>query len=508
MTMDNAKETTVNLREYAQILKRRKWYLILAIVAVTGGTVGGSFLLTPRYESTALVRLGQQSILGSAVRGLTPEGAESGRYDYRSKSEKVETLRRRLLSSGYLEQLIGRINWVDKILAEDGPEARAARAAPDTRRAVITFLVARLQKEIRVNLIGDDYVEIIVPSPDPVEAKDAATHLADIFRENMIREEVAAIRVAGEFSEEQLEIYREKWAEAQTRLAEFKSQKVREAVDEELQTDRNLQDIMGERDAVNLDHSNATERSKQLESQLGEEGVARAGFVYSELLSNLHAEQLSLIDRLGNLLGKYTWMDRGVVDYNYRLGTGLNNIQAEITRIVDETFTNLSETDHNVMIELVYLRNKLDFLTRKRQVMNRIVNRIRDRMATGPEYEQQLRRLETEEATSRDIYNRFVEQYTGAQILQAQQRAATESKYTLIETPMVPSTPVYPDRFKFAIAAAMIGLVFGFVLVFLAEYNDHSFRNVEDVEEHLGYKVLATVPRIAALKEAKFAGKR
>jgi len=54
----------------------------------------------------------------------------------------------------------------------------------------------------------------------------------------------------------------------------------------------------------------------------------------------------------------------------------------------------------------------------------------------------------------------------------------------------------------------LIGLVLGFTLVFLAEYNDHSFRDVEEVEEYLGYKVLTTVPRIAALKEARFAGKR
>ena len=183
MNMKNTNETTVNLREYVQIVKRRKWYLILAIVAVLSGTIGGSFLLTPIYESTALVRLGQQSILGAAVRGLTPEG--SGRlYDSRSRSEKIEALRRRVISSAYLEQLIGRMDWVNKFLAEGGPEAKAAQMTTDARRTIILLLVARLQKQIRVNLIGNDYVEIITPSPDPGEAKEAATHLAAIFREN------------------------------------------------------------------------------------------------------------------------------------------------------------------------------------------------------------------------------------------------------------------------------------------------------------------------------------
>jgi len=505
--MSETKETTINLREYARIIRRRKWYLILALLAVTGGTIGGSFLLTPRYESTALVRLGQQSILGAAVRGLTPEGAER-RYDYRTQAEKVETLRRRVLSSGYLEQLVGRMAWVDKVLAEGGPEARAARTAPDARRAVVAFLVGRLQNQVQVNLISDDYVEITFPSPDPIEAKNAATHLAEIFRENMIKEEVASIRVAGEFSEEQLEIYRKKWEEAQNRLAEFQSQKVRQTVDDQLGTDRNLQDIVGEQDAAKLEYSGALDRIETLKSQLGQEGVARADFVYSDRLTSLRNEQLSLIDRLGDLLGKYSWKDKVIVDYNYRLGTGLNNIQAEVTRIVDETLTSLSQPDHDAIVELVYSTIKVDFLKKKQELMTRTINRIRDRMATGPEYEQQLRRLETEETTSRDIYNRFVEQYTGAQIRQAEERAAAETKYTLIEPPMVPSAPVYPDRFKFAVAAVMIGLVFGFVLVFLAEYNDHSFRSVDAVEEQLGFKVLATVPRIDALKEARFAGKR
>jgi len=505
--MQETKDTTVNLREYAQILRRRKWYLIIAVLVVTGGAIGGSFLLTPRYESKALVRLGQQSILGAAVRGLTQVDANAG-YDRRSKTQRVEALRRRILSSAYLEQLIGRMDWVEKILVKGGPEAQAAQATPDARRAIVTLLIKQLQNKVQVNLIANDYVEIIFPSPDPVEAQEAATHLANIFRENIIIEEVAAIRVAGEFSEEQLEIYRQKWTESQDRLAAFKSRKARQTVDDRLETERNLQDIIGEKDAVSLEYDDTVNRIAELEAQLGKEGVARAEFVYSDRLTRLRTEQLSLIKRLGNLLGKYSWKDKVIIDYNYRLGTGLNNIQAEISRIVDETLTNLSAADHDAMVELVYSQIKVDFLQNKQQAMNRIINRIRDRMATGPEYEQQLRRLETEEAASRDIYNRFVEQYTGAQIRQAEQRAAAETKYILIEPPLVPRTPVYPNHRKIAIAAAMIGLVFGFALVFLAEYNDHSFRAVEDIEEHLGYRVLATVPKIEVLKEAQFAGKK
>jgi len=504
--MSETKETVVNLRDYFRILKRRKWYVIVAVLTVTCGAIAGSLLLTSRYESTALVRLGRQSMLGAAVRGLTAEQSDR-RYDRRSQSEKVEALRRRVLSSSYLEQLIGRMDWVDKVLAEGGPEARVAQSAPDARRAIITLLVNRLQKSIRVNLISDDYVEITVPSPDPTEAKEAATNLALIFRENMIKEEVASIRVAGEFSEEQLEIYREKWDEAQDRLTEFKSRKARQIVDDRLETEMNLQDIVAEKDAVHLDYTNALDRVAGLKEQLGPEGLARADFIYSDRLTTLRAEQLSLINRLGDLLGKYSWKDRVIVDYNYRLGTGLNNIQAEITRIVDETLANLSAADHDAMVEMVYLTNRVDFLKQQESLLDRGINRIRDRMATGPEYEQQLRRLETEETTSRDIYNRFVEQYTGAQIRQAEQRAAAETQYKLIEPPMIPIAPVYPDRIKIAMAAAMVGLIFGFILVFLAEYNDHSFRAVDEIEDHLGYRVLATVPKIEALKESRFAGK-
>ena len=505
--MAETRETTVNFREYARIFRRRKWYLILAVLAVGGGAFGGSFFLTPQYQSAALVKLGDRILLGASVRSLTPQSGDRS-YDNRSHAQKVEALRRRILSPAYLEQLIGRMGWVDNMLAEDGPEARSARTAADPRRALVGLLVGRMQSRILVNLISDDYVEITFSSADPAEAKSAATHLAEIFCENMTKEDVASIRMAGEFSEEQLEIYRKKWEEAQNRLANFKSQKVRQTVDDQMESERNLQDIVGEQDATKLEYSGALDRTETLKSQLGLEGAARADLIYSDRLNTLRNEQLSLIDRLGDLLGKYSWKDNIIVDYNYRLGTGLNNIQAEITRIIDETLTNLSPADHDAIVELVYLTVKVDFLKKRQELMSRTVNRIRDRLATGPEYEQQLRRLETAEAASRDIYNRFVEQYTGAQIRQAEERASAETKYTLIEPPMAPVAPVYPDRLKFTIAAVIIGLVFGFALVFLAEYNDHSFRSVEDVEEQLGFKVVATVPKIMSLKEARFAGKK
>ncbi len=498
----------LNLGEYAKILNRRKWYLILAVVLVTGTAIGFSYTLTRQYEAKVLVRMGKQSILGRAVRGLTPD-ADRG-WDMRSRSEKTVSILRRLRSTAYLEQLIGRMGWVDEILAEGGPEAEAAEqvtSPADKRRAIVSLLLARLQGAIDVTLIGNEHMEITFTSTDPEEARDAVEHLAEIFRESMIKEEVAAIRVAGEFSEEQLELYRGKWEEAQSRLVEFKSQKARDVVDETLESEYNLQDITAEKDRVDLAYSTAEARITDLENQLGEELVTRADFIYSDRLAELKSEQLNLIDQLGSLLGRYTWKDKTIVDYNYRLGTGLNNIQAEISRIVDETFANLTESEHENLVELVYLQHQLEFLKQRQQVMNRIVNRIRDRMATGPEYEQKLRSLETEEATSRDIYNRFVEQYTGAQIRQAEQRAAAESKYTMIEPPKTPTVPIYPDRKKIAMAAAMVGLMIGVVLVLITEYTDRSFRTVEDMEDYLGYRVLATLPKVTKLKEAKFAQK-
>jgi len=507
MTGRETSERAVNLREGARVLQRRKWYLILAVLGVTGGAIGGSFLLAPRYESTALIRLGGQNIPGTAVGGLTPEGSER-RYDLRAKAERVEVLRRRVLSLVCLEQLIDRMGWVDKVLAGGRPEAQYAQLGPDAGQAALTRLVDRLQKQIRVNLVGNDYVEITFSSAEPVQAKEAATHLAAIFRDNMIKEEVASIRAAGELSEEQLEKYRGKWEEAQNSLAELESHKTGETVNDRRRAEQNLRDIVTEKNEVSLELANALDGLGQLESLLGIEGVARADFVYSDRLTALRSEQLSLIDRWGNLLGKYTWKDKVIADYNHRLGTGLNNIKVEITRIVDEALANLSPVEHDATVELVYLQTKLDLLKKEQQVLNRTVSRIRGHLATGPEYKQQLRRLEAEEAGSRDIYDRFVEQYTAAQLRRAEHLAAAETRYTLVEPPLVPRSPVYPDRYKIATIAAIIGLALGFALVFLAEHNDHSFRAVEEVEDHLGYRVLAAVPRIEALKEARFAGKR
>ena len=46
---------SLNFRSIVTIIKRRKWLLILPVIIVSGMAYGGTYLLTPMYESSTIV---------------------------------------------------------------------------------------------------------------------------------------------------------------------------------------------------------------------------------------------------------------------------------------------------------------------------------------------------------------------------------------------------------------------------------------------------------------------
>lgn len=105
----------------------------------------------------------------------------------------------------------------------------------------------------------------------------------------------------------------------------------------------------------------------------------------------------------------------------------------------------------------------------------------------------QLRELEREANTYRDLYQTFLTRYQDS--LQQQSFPVTEAR--VITQASVPANPSRPKKPMVLILATMLGLALGLALATLQEFLDRFFRTGEQVDEELGLEYLGAVPLVS-----------
>ncbi len=100
-----------------------------------------------------------------------------------------------------------------------------------------------------------------------------------------------------------------------------------------------------------------------------------------------------------------------------------------------------------------------------------------------------------------EIYNILLERLETAKITQRLQMSKEGTRYTIVDPPRVPLSPFRPRRELVAVAGLFIGLAAGAGLLFMIEFFDKSFIDVEDAKEYLGVPLLGAISRIATDEE-------
>ncbi len=94
------------------------------------------------------------------------------------------------------------------------------------------------------------------------------------------------------------------------------------------------------------------------------------------------------------------------------------------------------------------------------------------------------------------VYNMLLKRLETAKITQSLQLSKEGTKYTILDPPRVPLQPFQPNRVLIAVIGCIIGLALGIGLVFLLEFLDKSFIDVEEAKEYLGGPLLGAISKI------------
>jgi uncharacterized protein involved in exopolysaccharide biosynthesis len=499
MTNPNLQERQINLREIWQVVVKRKWLLILPLLLVIAISYAGSYMMSPKYESSAVILTTQSNLVsGELARVIPGDYGNNYRKSDRQISREMNETRGLVTSGIHLAKLISRLNLdEDPEILQKAAEMRENVPNVSAEELIYRALIEDLRNRISVGFISENMIRISAQHQDPIMARDLAQTLAEVYVDEKLQADLLAVRKNLEFSNTQAQIYKKELQEKEEELAEFKRNYQKSTIDRGLTTQENLKDIESELDRIKLvDKVEANDRINFLEEQLSSKGIDPADV---KTPPELDVKKRILLDRttnLAELMEKYTWRDPKVNMHRRMVDASIDSIENMIDSITANKYEGLSQENIDLISDYLFTEIELDYYIHKQNRLERSKENIKTSFSTGPDAEIQLATLEKEVNRAKEWYDNFLENYTGSQLAMEVYREEAENRYKIIEPAFVPLSPFYPDRIKITVMGCALGLLLGIGAVILAEVTDNSIKKIETVEDILGIKVLGTIPKI------------
>ena len=503
--MSDTQEKEINLREIWQIIARRKWLLIIPFLLILGISYGGSYLISPSYESSVILLTSRSSIVSGDLARMIPGEYDNIRMSDRQLARMSKEIQGRVASAVNLAKVIAQLKL------DENPEMKSRAAElknkfPDIPEQELIYrkLISRLRDGLQVSLIGENMIRITVQDTDPIMARDIAQTLAEVYREEMLKHDLLKIRSKLEFSNNQARIYRKELEDKAAELADFKRAYQKSALDKGFTTQENLQDIESELDHIRLNvKSDVIDRLNYLEARLSSLGIAPADI---RIPGEINVHRRLLLDgttHLAELMEKYTWRDAKVTHQRHTVENKIDTIKIMIDSLAGIEYSGLAEETLGLLTQYMSAKIELDYLVHKETCLIRSKENIKNSFTTGPDIDVRLAKLENEVEWARMLYDRFYESYTGSQLAMQIYREDAENRYRILEPAYVPLAPFRPNRFKTTVMGCALGILFGIGALILSEVTDNSIKKIENIEDSLNVKILGTIPKIEFLSASK-----
>lgn len=485
------------------IVWRRKWLIILPMILVTAATFAGSYLITPEYESSAILWLGNPVKLSGELQRLLGD-ARQGYRSARDEQLELRSLQNEITSSPYISQLVSILKLdQDPDLEKAASRIHASQPELSLDQIKLDILVAHLRDKIGVSYAGKDQIQVTVQSTDPFMARDMTQTLSEVFISEKMKQELGTVRMSQDFSYEQLAKYEKDLKDKIDAKTNFEKEFMKIQLDDVVASDENRKAINSEIESTNLDIEEAKGEERRLISELSDKaGLASRNLALteSENLKRLKQDIADHLETIANLMVKYTWSAPEILNYKTRLYRMLRDIEDEHKRLVNQQYSDQDGSIRDLLVQLFNARAELDVNYSKVNNLRLALDDLNGKVEMIPEYQARLDQLDREIVAARDLRDKFKEQQESSQISQALLR---ETKYQVIEPAKVPLEPFKPQRAKIVVLGFLLGMAIGGGAVLLTEMFDKSFRKVEEVEQLVGFRVIGVIPQIQSIKKLK-----
>ena len=493
---------TLSWQEYFQIVRRRRWWLIVPVVVCWSAVWTVTLFLPAVYRSETLILVEQQKVPEHYV---VPNVAAD-------LQERLQSMTQQVLSRTRLRHIIDDLH----LYAGD-----RSRLGPDE-------LVDRMRKDIKIELVEtpnrpDELTafRIYYSGSDPHLTQQVTSALSAFFIDENLRAREKQSEDTTDFLGTQLQEARKHLEEQEAKLREFKGQHLGELP---TQLTSNLQILAGSQNRLQ-DANERLERAEQQKVYLtsllsqyqalskeirdGEKGTGASPPALDDELDHLKRQ-------LADLQAQYTDEHPDVIKMKGEIAKTeqlRKQIDADLAKPKDANASgdlDLRGADPRNPGPVLEIRsqiksNELEIQDRKREIkeLEENVDQYKGRLNQTPVREQQLADINRDYDQSRANYESLLAKSNQSELATNLEKRQQGEQFRIIDPPNLPIKPYWPNRLQLSLFGLGAGIVLGIGGAALVESADDRVHQEKDLGDVARLPVLGIVPPLFTASEKR-----
>lgn len=484
--------------------RRRRW--IIGVAALTAlATIAVLLYLPNSYQSEAMLLVVQQQVPERYVTSTSTT----------ELSEALEAMKQEVLSRARLLAIIEELNLYPKDRTRLAPEQLVARMRDDIEIEPLLNTLGSARKEVNA-------FKISFIASTPQLAQTVTSRLTASFIEQNLRSRSDQAATTTRFLHEQLEAAKQKLAEQEQRVKEYKLQNLGELPEQQQGNLGILTGLQSQLQSVMASLNRAEQQRSYLESLIAEYkriGARRLPASLGGVSENLPLTPLEqaqkdlarLKTEKQRLLSMYTPQhpdvlkkDREVAEQqrlvdSLAVATPPRDKTAQASPPADDTASSASSTENAAIIaqlksQLEANRLEIQNLKASEQKLKADVGHYQGRLDQTPIREQQLSSMLRDYEISKQNYADLLGKEMQSQLASSLEKRQEGQQFRLADAPNLPSVPFKPKRLKSSLFGIAGGLALGLAIAFLLEFQNPRFYSDKQVANALGVPLVVTIP--------------
>ena len=488
--------------EYLKILQRRKWLIILPLIAVTAAVAYVVYRLPDVYESVTLIVVKPSTLPNSVVPSITED----------SLTRQLAGISQVVSSRSSLEPLVVKYD----LYASERARGEAMEVVIDTMRNDIKVAVNTSRNDIT------NAFNISFRGRNPRTTQAVTAELASRYIDEQTKNTVTSTAAARQFIDQQVLQTKQELDAVDKQRLEFMQTNVGNLPSEATSLVSQLNGLREQQKALMSETGRLQDRRSALSSQLTlmrkqseqtrddlaenttdpkttlawAELTKRKADLQAELqqlLANYKPKHPDVIAKEAQIAGITTEMDQMIAEWKEKI----KQKQEKLANRPDLTVAGLSEEVKLVEGEI---KRQQQLLADNEKAIGTIIGRINN----VPGAEVALGAIERDYQTKKTAYDQLLMQQ---QKIALGNEAATQQQgegIEVVDPANLPSKPVAPKRLMLSGIGLVVGLGLGLFLAGVFEVPRLlTIQNSEDARHYTGIPVLISIPELLTPQEAR-----